>query len=54
MEKKMDGKIILPKETQIKMMNFFLKTSIPRKKSETIKFLSNKKRLGENYDETTK
>jgi len=26
------GKIILPKELQVEMMKFFLKTSIPRKK----------------------
>lgn len=30
-------KIVLPKELQIKMLNFFLKTSIPRKKKETSK-----------------
>ncbi len=28
-------KIVLPKELQIKMLNFFLKTSIPRKKKVT-------------------
>ncbi len=27
-------KIVIPKELQIKMLNFFLKTSIPRKKKE--------------------
>lgn len=27
-------KIVIPKELQIKMLNFFLKTSIPRKKTE--------------------
>ena len=34
MEKKdtKEEKIILPKEIQIEMMEFFLKTSIPRKK----------------------
>lgn len=30
-------KIVLPKELQIKMLNFFLKTSIPRKKKATNK-----------------
>ena len=29
-----DKKIILPKELQIKMLNFFIKTSIPRKMRE--------------------
>ena len=29
--RKEDGKITLPKNVQIKMLNFFLKTSIPRK-----------------------
>jgi len=28
-----EGKIVLPKETQIEMMQFFLRTSIPRKKT---------------------
>lgn len=27
-------KIVIPRELQIKMLNFFLKTSIPRKKKE--------------------
>ncbi len=27
-------KIVLPKELQIQMLNFFLKTSIPRKKKQ--------------------
>ena len=30
--KKEQDKIILPKELQVEMMKFFLKTSIPRKK----------------------
>ena len=37
-----DGqKIILPKEIQIEMMKFFLKTSIPKKKREEKTRLSN-------------
>ncbi|MCL2508765.1 MAG: hypothetical protein FWF05_06285 [Oscillospiraceae bacterium] len=32
--KKEQDKIILPKELQIKMMEFFFKTSIPRKKKQ--------------------
>jgi len=32
--KKENKKIILPKELQIKMLNFFMKTSIPRKMQE--------------------
>ena len=31
-DEKEQDKIILPKETQIEMMKFFLRTSIPRKK----------------------
>jgi hypothetical protein len=34
-------KIILPKETQIEMMKFFLRTSIPRKKRLEQERLSN-------------
>lgn len=30
-------KIVLPKELQIQMLKFFLKTSIPRKKKQTDK-----------------
>jgi len=33
--------IILPKQTQTEMMKFFLKTSIPRKKKQQLKNLSN-------------
>jgi len=41
-----NGKITLPKELQIQMLNFFLKTSIPRKK------LQEQERLGKrNYSE---
>jgi|GEM_PF-3061156 len=29
-----DGKIVLPKELQIKMLEFFMRTSIPRKMRE--------------------
>jgi len=35
-------KIILPKEVQIEMMKFFLRTSIPRKKKQELLRLSNK------------
>ena len=34
-------KIVLPKELQIEMMNFFLRTSIPRKKKMEQERLSN-------------
>jgi len=34
MMEKEDKKIALPKELQIKMLNFFMKTSIPRKMRE--------------------
>lgn len=37
-----EKKIILPKDVQIEMMKFFLKTSIPRKKREEQERLSNK------------
>jgi len=41
-----NGKITLPKELQIQMLKFFLKTSIPRKK------LQEQERLGKrNYSE---
>lgn len=40
-EKKGQEKIILPKETQIEMMKFFLRTSIPRKKKQENSRLSN-------------
>ncbi len=33
-------KIVIPKELQIKMLNFFLKTSIPRKKKQRMNPLS--------------
>jgi len=32
MEGKQESKIVLPEKTQISMLEFFLKTSIPRKK----------------------
>ncbi len=35
-----EAKIILPKELQREMLKFFLKTSVPRKKRETLKLLS--------------
>jgi len=41
-EKKEQDKIILPKELQIEMMKFFLRTSIPRKKKQELSRLSNK------------
>jgi hypothetical protein len=33
-QKEEQKKIVLPKEVQIRMMKFFLKTSIPKKKRE--------------------
>ncbi|MCL2096064.1 MAG: hypothetical protein FWH10_04085 [Oscillospiraceae bacterium] len=33
-QKAEQGKIILPKDVQIRMMKFFLRTSIPQKKRE--------------------
>jgi len=33
-DNKEENKIILPKEVQIEMMKFFLRTSIPRKKKQ--------------------
>ena len=44
---KEQDKIILPKELQIEMMEFFLKTSIPRKKKQELSHLSNKNDGGE-------
>ena len=41
-DKKEQEKIILPKEVQIEMMKFFLRTSIPRKKKQEMSRLSNK------------
>ena len=38
-----NGKITLPKELQKQMMEFFLKTSIPRIKKEKLALLSEKK-----------
>jgi len=40
-EKKEQKPIILPEETQIEMMKFFLRTSIPKKKREEQARLSN-------------
>ena len=40
-EKEAQKKIILPEELQVEMMNFFLKTSIPRKKRLEQERLSN-------------
>ena len=37
-----NGKITLPKELQKEMLKFFMKTSIPRKKQEKIRLLSEK------------
>ena len=37
-----NGKITLPKEIQTQMMNFFLKTSIPRKKLQEQERQANK------------
>ena len=39
-----NGKIILPKELQREMLKFFLKTSIPRKKQEKERLLSELKK----------
>ena len=39
---KEEQKITLPKEIQEEMIKFFLKTSIPKKKQEEIKLLSEK------------
>jgi len=39
-------KITLPKELQIQMIKFFLKTSIPRKKMEQANFPSENKKDG--------
>jgi len=36
-------KITLPKELQKQMMKFFLKTSIPKKKQEKLRLLSEQK-----------
>ena len=41
--KEENGKITLPKELQREMLKFFLKTSIPRKKQEKIRLLSEQK-----------
>ena len=41
-----NGKIILPKELQREMLKFFLKTSIPRKKQEKNRLLSEQKSDG--------
>jgi hypothetical protein len=38
-----NGKITLPKELQVRMLKFFLKTSVPRKKREKIRLLSEQK-----------
>ena len=38
-----NGKITLPKELQMRMLQFFLKTSIPRKKQEKERLLSEQK-----------
>ncbi|MCL2165297.1 MAG: hypothetical protein FWH55_13145 [Oscillospiraceae bacterium] len=39
---KEEDKIVLPKEVQIEMMKFFLRTSIPRRKKQENSRLSNK------------
>jgi hypothetical protein len=39
----MKEKITLPQELQRQMLKFFLKTSIPRRKQEKIRFLSENK-----------
>jgi len=41
-----NGKITLPKELQKQMMEFFLKTSIPRIKKEKLALLSEEKSDG--------
>ena len=40
--KEENGKITLPKELQREMLKFFMKTSIPRKKQEKMRLLSEK------------
>ena len=42
--KKKKGKITLPKELQREMLKFFMKTSIPRKKQEKLRLLSDDKK----------
>jgi len=42
-----NDKIELPKDVQKRMLEFFLKTSIPRKKAMTKNSLSNTKKTGE-------
>ena len=37
---KEDKKITLPKDLQVRMIKFFLKTSIPKKKKEKARLLS--------------
>lgn len=46
MEENKDKKIVLPKKLQVNMLEFFLKTSIPRN-AEKNNLLSNKKMIGE-------
>jgi len=41
-----DEKIILPKDVQIRLMKFFLKTSIPRKAKQEKATCLNKKQVG--------
>jgi len=40
-DEKEKSKIILPKDVQIEMMKFFLRTSIPKKKRDELARLSN-------------
>ena len=41
--KEVNGKLTIPKEIQKEMLKFFMKTSIPRKKQEKIRLLSEQK-----------
>jgi len=45
-----NAKITLPKELQREMIKFFLKTSVPRKKLEKIRLLSESKTDGGNNE----
>ena len=44
--KEVNGKLTIPKELQKEMLKFFMKTSIPRKKQEKMRLLSEQKSDG--------
>ena len=48
---KEENKITLPSELQEQMMDFFIKTSIPRRKQAIINLLSEKNQMGEMQNE---